>query len=153
METSGSAHRVCVECTKRDFFRALQVVELDEGRFQIWKGSLALIQDHALFGIGLGNFEWRFPSYQPLSLARFWPHAHNDYLELLAVLGLPCFVLWIAAWAALIGRFKKNSWIQWGARISVFSFLIHGLADFNFAIPANAMTFIFIGAFLYHDPD
>ncbi|MHC4505318.1 MAG: O-antigen ligase family protein, partial [Planctomycetota bacterium] len=64
-------------------------------RLIIWGNTLAMIRDHALRGVGIGNWKVEYPRYS----ASFAPdvnvggnrealHPHNDYLQLFAELGL-----------------------------------------------------------------
>ncbi|OGW82995.1 MAG: hypothetical protein A2Z83_01330 [Omnitrophica bacterium GWA2_52_8] len=126
----------------------------DGGRLEAWKGSIPLIRDYLWQGVGLGNFDWVYPRYQPATLFSRWQHAHNDYLELLAELGLPLFLMFLGlliyGLKALIAELRRSGQSYPIARIlsgftALACFLIHGLTDFNWAIPANC----FIAAALF----
>lgn len=121
-----------------------------QGRISVWESTWPMIQDHIWTGTGLGVFEWVFPRYQPAGNLLGWSHAHNDYLELAAGLGLPAFCLLVVAFMRLLGyvipkmsncHYQLPYALSWGALLGVSSFLIHGFADFNFAIPANRLAF------------
>jgi len=120
----------------------------DGGRFLAWQDTLRMIGDHPWWGIGLGNFRWFFPAYQSEHLIMGWDHAHNDYLELLATLGIPAFAILITClfslWFLSLRRLQHVSGslfpLAWGGMLGVTSLAIHGLADFNGAIFANALT-------------
>lgn len=60
--------------------------ELTFSRLSIWTDSLRLAADHLIFGVGLGGFDTVFPSYH-FSLVPV-PHAHNQFLHVLAEMGL-----------------------------------------------------------------
>lgn len=68
-------------------------------RFRIWKGTWRMIQDHAWFGIGPGNFGLVYPQYR---LPTEYEHAmspHNVYLNIISGWGLPGGIVlfgWIA---------------------------------------------------------
>lgn len=67
-----------------------QIAEGDPGRFLIWRDSWHLIREHPWMGVGLGGYGTVFQIYQshlPDTLQT--SHAHNDYLQLAAELGLP----------------------------------------------------------------
>jgi O-antigen ligase/Tfp pilus assembly protein PilF len=71
-------------------------------RFAIWNDTIALIQQHPLIGVGLGNLKVHFPSVQKESLflyTQYLKDAHNDYLQIWAELGLVGLTLF----ACLIG--------------------------------------------------
>lgn len=128
-----------------------------EGRLAVWKNTWQIVTEHPWAGIGLGSFEWVFPSYQSERLTRGWAHAHNDYLELLAELGLPAFfvlifsflVLWLRIWRRLRISHSPSSAFLWGGLVGITSLSLHGLTDFNFAIPANGMLFVFLFGMLW----
>ncbi|HXV27531.1 MAG TPA: O-antigen ligase family protein, partial [bacterium] len=127
------------------------------GRLTVWKDALGMLKDHPWLGIGLGNFEWVFPRYQSETLLMGWAHAHNDYLELLIELGVPSFTVLLGVLSMIFLRlFRKfpsldadASALVWGGLVSSTAFLIHGLTDFNFAIPANAFIFILLIGLMY----
>lgn len=120
------------------------------GRWDIWPAALAMARDYFCAGSGLGTFEWVFPAYQPAQILRGYSHAHQDYLELMATLGVPIFLCLVSGFAVLIGEvIKKAIFLKperapliWGLGVGLTSFLLHGLADFNFAIPANHFAFL-----------
>lgn len=123
-----------------------------EGRVAAWQNMLPMLKDYAVLGSGLGNFRWVFPMYQEGTLAYGWFHAHQDYLELAVELGLPGFVLLISGTAYLIfkclSRTESRDFstfaLAWGSLVGLFSISLHGLTDFNFAIPGQALLFFLI---------
>ncbi len=127
-----------------------------EGRLFVWQDTLAMIREHFWWGTGLGTFEWSFPAYQSERLFRGWAHAHNDYLELAAELGIPGFLLLFFSGAYLFLNLIKQwlssngyeSGLVWGGFVGAGALLLHGFTDFNFAVPANAMMFIFVLALI-----
>lgn len=133
-------------------------VELSEnlnswrGRLSVWRDTLVLLGDYPWWGVGLGNFSWVFPSYQSSELILGWSHAHNDYLELAAELGLPFFTvlilsfsgLWVGCVRRLFSFESSMTPVAGGALISVTSLSVHNLLDFNWAIPANTWMFILL---------
>lgn len=134
----------------------LPLLETDGQRFQAWKDTLGIIRDHLLTGIGTGAFEWVFPRYQSADLVMSWNHVHNDYLELAAELGIPGFLIFCAFFILLfryclrgLSGEKSAAWFNLGVVMGILAFLIHGLTDFNFSIPANAMLFVFMTAVLF----
>lgn len=123
-----------------------------EGRILGWKAMLPMLQDHLWTGIGLGNFKWIFPAYQPAELIYGWDHVHNDYLEIALETGLPAFVLILFFFGSLfrnivteLSQKDMSSFaLSFGALSGLAAIAIHGLTDFNFAIPSNLLIFILI---------
>ena len=122
------------------------------GRIQLWKETASLINAYKWTGCGLGAYEhglYRLQTSMPGMTVDF---AHNDYLQILAELGLFGGVLmaWLGVWivrrvfSVVIKRHSRN----WPLAIGVFGSLVaiglHSLVDFNLYIPANALVFAWI---------
>ncbi len=126
---------------------------IDPERIKLWNDVWTMILAHRWTGVGLGNFEWVFPSFQSAMLPWGYAHAHQDYLELASEIGLPLAgllvflfaCLWLRCFAVLVTR-PHFSPVLWGCLLSLLSLSLHGLADFNLAIPANALLFIGVWA-------
>ena len=124
-----------------------------EGRIALWRDVLALIREHPWTGVGLGCFEHAFTRVQSVQLTYVADHAHNDYLEAAAELGIPAAAIlfatffWLAArslQASLRVRSSLARSLALGSLGGVTALLVHSLADFNLRIPANALVFAVI---------
>jgi O-antigen ligase len=123
-----------------------------DGRLIAWHDMIPMLRRYALTGTGLGNFQWVFPAYQSDRLLYGWQHAHNDYLELAAELGVPAAAVLITSflslWGASLSQADRKDFSSFvlvlGGLAGAGSVALHGFSDFNFAIPANAMTFVLI---------
>jgi O-antigen ligase len=140
------------------------------GRLKQWQETWRMIADHALTGTGLGSYATVFRVYQShLPEAIRASHAHNDYLQLAAELGLPValgIVVWVwttwwkAAWRARRAAQRQvqehaagnseaangASHRLWriGALAGAAAFLCHCWVDFNWQIPANQLYFVIL---------
>ena len=124
---------------------------LEVGRLHFWKDSLRMIADRPWFGWGLGAFRDAYPRYQSVEVANYFvTHAHNDYLELTAEMGLTgMLAALLCATALFVFALKKLSSlpdsrrqsIGFGALSACFAVLIHSVTDFNLHIPSNALLF------------
>jgi O-antigen ligase len=104
-----------------------------------------------MLGNGAGSFRSLFPPMRTADLSsKFYDHAHNDYAQILAEYGLIGAFIVVSllalgyknAFAALRKRTDKLSiGVAFSVIFGLSSLLIHGIADFNFQIPANAATF------------
>ena len=120
-------------------------------RTEIWQGTVRMIANTPL-GIGLGSFAARYPEYQPqgFNLSRV-RHAHNDYLELLAELGVPGACILFLIIVLLLTKAGKHLlkephgrsiWLQRCAFLAVIAGLIHAAVDFNIS-SRPAITILF----------
>ncbi len=119
-------------------------------RQEIWRDTIDLIKERPVFGSGLGSYAHVYPSVQTTFLTRLVDHAHNDYLEITSEWGLLgailLFGLITVVWIRAIRPFyrlagSRVGHLALGCAGGVLALLVHGLADFNLQIPANAMVF------------
>lgn len=133
-----------------DFTEGL--TNFDGGRLAFWKDALRMLKDHIWFGSGLGSFDWILPMYQSEKFLLGWTHAHNDYLELAIEIGGVGILILLAAFSVLMTSLIKKAGsagaevfpLLCGCIFSCFAFALHGVCDFNFAIPANIFLLFFV---------
>jgi len=138
------------------FKRISSCGELDfSGRLEIWSGTLKLIGRNIFLGTGPGAFIYNFPRYRPAGLNALINYAHNDYLQIFSeagifMLGVTLFIIIVAVRKGIrthkIAATPFKSWVSLGLATGILSMSVHGLSDFNFYIPANAVLFtVFLG--------
>jgi O-antigen ligase len=123
-----------------------------QSRIDLYLSSLPMLLDHWLTGIGFGSYSLLSPVY----LKGFPEHihydkAHNEYLELLIELGIPVALL-LFGWMIfgmiklLLGLLsvinnpkvdRKKVVFGIAAFCGLIGFLIHGIVDFGWRLPAN----------------
>ena len=129
--------------------------EVSQGdRVKIWRDTLRFAGAYKWTGSGLGAFEHGFFHYQNVAPANTVDFAHNDYLQIVAELGIPGSMLvgalagWIAARTLAVVLWRRGG-RNWELAVGLFASLltlgIHSLADFNLYIPANALVFAWLG--------
>lgn len=124
---------------------------LHEDRPQYWSNTVAIIGDFPIFGTGLGTFASAYGAYEKASSTELQlVHAHNDYLEYVAELGvagavlLIGIVLTLAVSAYLAWRQRRNAQaraLALGGIVSLAGMGLHAVTDFNLHIPANMVLF------------
>jgi putative inorganic carbon (HCO3(-)) transporter len=123
-------------------------------RIEIWRNTLQLISAYKWTGCGLGAFKQGFFQYQTVAPVNTVDFAHNDYLQIVAELGIPGSLLvavlagWIAArmLAVVWRRRNARNWqLAVGLFASIVTLAVHSLADFNLYIPANALALAWLG--------
>ena len=124
-----------------------------QDRLSIWRDTLKLVRRHPILGSGFGSFATVYPSVQTAFLNNVVDHAHCDYLEVSAELGLPGGIVLFGAIFWILGRtFRRckkggedyDKAISLACLGSILAILLHSLTDFNLYIPANALLFVMI---------
>lgn len=132
---------------------------LRDARWGIFGTSIAAVPLFFPFGSGLGSFPEVYRRFQPDDIPLFVNHAHNDYIEylfeggLVAALVIVLFlVLYVRAWPRLLRlpRWGTLSYMQAGAGLGVLLLALHGLTDYNWHIPANAIYFALLAGVFFH---
>lgn len=127
-------------------------IQAEERPF-VARDTLRIIADHPALGIGAGAYYTVYSAYQSLDAGGYYDHAHSDYLEFAAELGVPFALLLgvvvvlslVTALRAIIRRRNPlMRGVSAGALMGVVALMIHAAVDFNFYIPANAATFMVV---------
>lgn len=120
-----------------------------DGRIAAWEMTLAAIAERPLLGYGHGTYqELFFLAHGPeLGRAGIYDHAHNDYLQAAAELGLVAAgALWLAfllPWGlCLRGAIARRRRRLYPLAASTAGVLValHAVTDFSLLMPAVAMT-------------
>jgi O-antigen ligase len=125
---------------------------LREGRVLLWRETLDLIAAYPLVGCGFGGYEPAFLRYKNSAPMVSDTHAHNDYLELIAEVGVIGFALCAVLGAPAVAKalrasrrhgFRQNP-LALACAGSLAAILLHSFFDFNLRIPANGMLFFWV---------
>jgi len=132
---------------------------LEDARWDIFVSSVSAMGSFFPFGSGLGTFPEVFRRFQPDDIGHFVNHVHNDYIEyvfegglLAAVVILLFLVVYVRAWPRLLHlpRWGTLSFMQAGAGLGLLLMALHGLTDYNWHIPANAIYFALMAGVFFH---
>jgi O-antigen ligase len=122
-------------------------------RTGMWRDALGVIKSFPLFGCGLGAYESCSPRFQTVAPMYTIDFAHNDYLQYLAELGGPAFLVGLLF---MLGVFRQairsgmnepssdRRYVALACAGSFAAILLHSFVDFNLYIPANAMLLAWI---------
>lgn len=137
--------------------RFAELVSTDEltagGRTHLWAETIPLIRAYVFFGCGLDGYETAFSKFKVSGVLVTDDFAHNDYLQLLAELGLVGFliaaalafsVVRLAVHGAVKSADSEMRYFAVACAGALAAILLHSLADFNLYIPANAMLLAWI---------
>lgn len=121
-----------------------------ESRIEVYRGTLQMIAERPLLGVGPGNFPLVYPRYRDKKHVIFMNETHNDYLQFASEMG----IFSLAAFLVLLFLYfkygikyllsSKNLYLlglTLGCMISIAGVALHGSMDFPLQIPANALTF------------
>ena len=121
----------------------------DGSRYNIWQTTLRAIEDHWIFGTGLGTYESVIPLYEDPDTvtATFVAKAHNDFLQLVMETGIigvafigVCLIWFlqrfISVWGT--GRGGTTEALRKFAFISILAVALHSIVDYPARTPAIA---------------
>jgi O-antigen ligase len=138
----------------------------DDMRFDLWRPAMKLWRENPVWGAGPSHYDFRFRKFRPKSVQMQPDRAHNDFLNAVVDWGLVGAMLMGAVWVMLyagmlrtlrfvramprdFGEAKSNKFaFVLGSSIGLTALLFHGMVDFNFHIPANAMIAVMLMALL-----
>ena len=122
-------------------------------RIYFWEGSLKIIRDYPITGLGWEGFGLVYPEYKPAEGRQLVSNAHNNFIDMAVdsgLLGLGIFI-WLLVTIYKVGFqiFKKLEegyfkGIAWGFLGSLTAFLIAGLSQYNFGDSEVVMLFYFL---------
>ena len=130
-------------------------------RVELAAATLRAAFDFLPFGSGLGTFADVFRRYQGGSVAGFADHAHNDYAELILELGVAGIaivallgVAYAMRWPVVLRQraSRRLRFMQVAAGLGMLAMIVHGIFDFNFHIPANAIFFSLLAGIFFFTP-
>jgi O-antigen ligase/Flp pilus assembly protein TadD len=138
--------------------RALSLVKehSGSGRTVLWRDSLRMVPDYALFGCGPEGFRTAFLPYKSMDLARLAPEtnnesSHNSYIDAAVSYGLPGAVLYVAiiasSFSLLLSVYRRAT--SDGTKIISLSLVssLAGVVVHNFFIFDQISTGLYFFAF------
>lgn len=122
-------------------------------RAQIWRETTGLIRAFPLFGCGLGGYQSCFMRFKTVAPMFTVDYAHNDYLQILAELGIFAFLAGVILAARLVFATIRRAlypssaderFLMIGCAGSLVAMLLHSFVDFNLYVPANGAVFAWV---------
>lgn len=119
-----------------------------DARMAIWRETIPMVHDYPVFGSGLGTYTSVFQKYRASSPEYLVDFAHNDYLQLLAELGVVGFgiaalggvLILLRIGRAIVGRrTTADRLLAAGCLAGLVALMLDCAVDFDFYIPANAL--------------
>jgi len=115
--------------------RILAPLFIQQGRLDMYRNSVYLIQDFAVTGIGLGEqFAWVLSRYALLLRHVYIAHSNNLYLEVWLEQGLLGGMAWLWMMAALYGTIRTvaksgTDLLYQSTWLGLTAIFVHGLSD------------------------
>ncbi len=125
------------------------------------RDAMAMLQERPWTGFGGGAFYNAFTRYKVESTLYSYNHAHNDYVEIAADVGLVGLLLLatavlMTAWRVFRlmqdGSSAHARGVAAGVGMGLLCALLHALVDLNLQINANAMTLTVLLAVVWSVP-
>ncbi len=121
------------------------------GRWDIWTGSINVIKEHKLFGIGFEGVYYNMPKYHHLALNL---RPHNEFIQYALFHGIPMMVAYFIGCLGVFIRALRKRKIMDGATLvslsAAFGYLVSsffGLTVFSTAF----YLFVFLGMGYVHE--
>jgi len=126
----------------------------ERDRIPIWRDAWPMVSTTLWFGKGLGSFMWTFPAYETMRPDIPAMYAHNDYLEIVAEIGIVGFALLIWAflisWRSAVRNLLAGDPLVRGIGLATLGVLaataIQEITDYSLYIPGAAAMFILLVA-------
>jgi O-antigen ligase len=124
----------------------------ERDRIPIWRDAWPMASTTLWFGKGLGSFMWTFPAYETMEPDIPAMYAHNDYLQIVAEIGIVGFALLIWAGMVCLRTARRNllakDHLVKGIGLATLGVLaaaaIQEITDYSLYIPGVAAMFILL---------
>lgn len=121
------------------------------GRWDIWKGTLGVINEHKIFGIGFEGVYYDMPKYH-VAAGNLRPH--NEFLQYALFHGIPMMVMYFIGCLGVFIRALKKKKMMDGATLvclsAAFGYLVSSF--FGLTVYSTAFyLFVFLGMGYVHE--
>ena len=112
-------------------------------RMELAMGSLRMITEHPLSGVGLGAWSTVYPHYAIIDIGAFANQAHNDWLQWIAEGGIPFGLVMAGLFYWCVCAALRTVW-----GLGTLAVFLHAFVDYPFSRPALGAWTIVILAML-----
>jgi tetratricopeptide (TPR) repeat protein len=127
----------------------------EENKIRSWEGTLPMMADHPVVGIGRGAFATVYPRYKTLESRKTFTHPENEVLQNMVewgpVVGALFVGLFVLAFLLALSR-ARQSYSMGGCLAGVFIVTLHNLVDFNLEVGGVAVPFLVVMGILAASP-
>ncbi len=124
----------------------LQAIE-EDAKIRGWEGTLPMMAQHPIVGVGRGAFSTAYPKYKSVMLQGTFSHAENQVLQYMTEWGPlfgGLFVVGFVICFLMALRRAKHSFTMGGCLAGIFAVSAHNLVDFNLEIVGVALPFVVV---------
>jgi tetratricopeptide (TPR) repeat protein/O-antigen ligase len=127
----------------------------EEVKIRSWSGTLPMMADHPVVGIGRGAYATVYPRYKTVEANRTFHHPENGVLQNMVewgpVVGILFIGMFLLAFLLALAR-ARQSYSMGGCIAGVFVVSLHNLVDFNLEVGGVAMPFLIVMGILAASP-
>jgi putative inorganic carbon (HCO3(-)) transporter len=113
-------------------------------RVAMWVDCLGMVRLYPVFGAGFNAFGTSYPMHQHVWRTDWYVATHNEYLQVITDLGLAGAIPAVILLVTLLRRGRRSASrgpLELAVFAAVTALLGQNVVDFNWQIPANAVTF------------
>ena len=115
-----------------------------QSKTAVWPETVRMIRHHAVVGVGRGGFRDAYPRFNSTTVSHSRSYAENEYLQVLAELGLIggslLLLTVVLTWAVALARWKGDPSIA-GALAALLAVGVHSYVDFGLEFAGVGLPF------------
>jgi tetratricopeptide (TPR) repeat protein/O-antigen ligase len=127
----------------------------EEVKIRSWAGTLPMMADHPVVGIGRGAYATVYPRYKTVEANRTFHHPENGVLQNMVewgpLVGILFVGLFLLAFLLALAR-ARQSYSMGGCLAGIFIVSLHNLVDFSLEVGGVAMSFVIVMGILAASP-
>jgi O-antigen ligase len=130
----------------------------NKSRLIMWKVGMQVFKDHPLIGVGDNEITKVYKLYKTPEFPGEGSHFHSNYVMILVTTGISGFIFYLLFWISLfyysISDYRKSEeefdkTLLWGIILSMISFHISGIFEWNFGDWEVATLLFFIVSMIF----
>jgi O-antigen ligase len=130
----------------------------NKSRLIMWKVGMQVFKDHPIIGVGDNEITKVYKLYKTPEFPGEGSHFHSNYVMILVTTGILGFIFYLLFWISLlyysIIEYRKSTdefdrTLLWGIILSMISFHISGIFEWNFGDWEVATLLFFIISMIF----
>lgn len=130
----------------------------NKSRLIMWKVGIQVFKDHPIIGVGDNEITKVYKLYKTPEFQGEGSHFHSNYVMILVTTGILGFIFYLLFWISLlyysVSEYRKSAeefdrTLLWGIILSMISFHISGIFEWNFGDWEVATLLFFIVSMIF----